>query len=187
MTLVEWIVSLLALAWLIAIAVFDIRKRVLPSPLWTGIPLILAAGYRLLAGSREMIVAAAAIAVLLSERRNLKRKPMEIAVLAGGLVILGWMMIRADLGIVSGIVGILVFWISWELHFIGGADAMALITCLMIWPGLEFITAYLVAGLGWSFGVRLKESGWLKGHPVPGLAIVATAAVLYLGYGLFFP
>jgi hypothetical protein len=84
-----------------------------------------------------------------------------------------------------GVIGIIVFWLSWERHFIGGADAMALITCLMIWPGIEFVVAYLVAGLIWSLAVRLKEGGWLKGHPSPGLAIIAAAAFLFLIYQVY--
>jgi len=40
----------------------------------------------------------------------------------------------------------------------------------------------LLAGLGWSVGVRIREGDWLKGHQVPGLAIVFTGAVLFLMY-----
>jgi hypothetical protein len=184
LAIIDWVISVAALAWLIAMAVFDIRTRQVPSPLWTGIPLILAAVFRLIGGSQEVLVAAAAVVVLVSERRHLKQKLMEGFVVAAGILVLGWILLRVGIFNTTGIVGIIVFWTAWELRLIGGADAMVLIACVLVWPGVEFVYAYLLAGLGWSVGVRVKEGGWLKGHSVPGLAIVATAAVLYLLYRL---
>jgi hypothetical protein len=182
MTLFDWIVSLAALAWLTAIAVFDIRTRKVPSPLWTAIPMLLAAAVRLLSGSEQSIVAAAAVVVAVSERRHLKQRVQEILVAAAGILILGWIIFSVGIFKTTGIIGVVVFWAAWELHWIGGADAMVLITCLMVWPGMEFVYAYLLAGLGWSIGVRIREGGWWKGHAVPGLAIVFTGAILYLLY-----
>jgi len=182
MTLIEGFVSLAALVWLIAAAASDIRTRKVPSLLWTGLPMILAAAYRLLSGNQEAIVAAAAVVVAVSERRHLKLKVLEILVLAAGVILLGWILYSVGIFRTTGIVGVIVFWVSWELHLIGGADAMVLITCLMIWPGMEFVYAYLLAGLGWSVGVWVREGGWWRGHSVPGLAVVASAAILYLLY-----
>jgi len=182
MTIIDWIISLAAIYWLITIAVFDIRTRKVPNPAWTGIPMLVAAVYRLLSGRMEMIVAAAAVVVIVSERRHLKQRVLEGLVLAAGMLVLGWLLFTTGISTAAGIIGIIVFWVAWELRLIGGADAMALITCLMLWPGTEFVLAYLIAGLGWSLGVRIKEGGWLKGHSTPGLAIVAAAAILYIFY-----
>lgn len=185
LALSDWLISIAAIIWLITIAVFDIRWRRVPSPAWTGLPMLVAAVYRLVYGQHVMIVAAAAVAVLVSERRHLQQKVLEGFILAAGILILGWLLFTTELTTGMGIIGIIVFWASWERHYIGGADAMALITCLMLWPGIEFVLCYLVAGLVWSLGVRIKEGGWLKGHPSPGLAIIAAAGILYLVYQVY--
>jgi Flp pilus assembly protein protease CpaA len=182
---IDWIVSLAALGWLTAVAVFDIRTRKVPNPFWTGIPMVLASAYRLLSGTHQWVIAAAATAVLVSERRHLKQKLLEGLILVAGFLILVWLMFTTETDAAYGIVGVIVFWMSWELKYIGGADAMVLITCLLLWPGIEFVLAYLIAGLGWSLGARIKQGGWLKSHPVPGLAVVATAAILYLIYQVY--
>jgi Flp pilus assembly protein protease CpaA len=182
MAIFGWVISVVALVWLIVVAVFDIRTRQVPSPLWTGIPLIVAAAYRLAAGTQAIIVAAAAVVLLVSERRHLQQKLLEAFVVAAGILVLGFILLRFGIFNATGIVGIIVFWVAWELKLIGGADAMVLIACTLIWPGVEFVYAYLLAGLAWSVGVRIKEGGWLKGHDVPGLAVAAAAAALYLLY-----
>ncbi len=185
MPILAWIISLVALAWLIAVAVFDIRTRQVPSPLWTGIPLLIAVVIRALSSYAALMALVAVVVVVISERRHLKQKLLETLVLVAGILAIAWIFFLADIPTQSGIAGIVVFWVSWELHFIGGADAMTLITCVLLWPNIEFLLAYLAAGLIWSLGVRIKEGGWLKGHWVPGLGIVATAGILYLIYQLF--
>ncbi|MGB7540334.1 MAG: hypothetical protein WBM17_17465 [Anaerolineales bacterium] len=185
MLLPDWLISASALGWLIIIAVFDIRERKVPHPVWTGVPMLVAAVYRLVSGQHQMIVAAAVVAVVISERRHLQQKMLEGIILAAGILVMGWLLFTTELTGAMGIIGIIVFWASWERKYIGGADAMALITCLIVWPGIEFVIAYLVAGLGWSLGVRIKEGGWLKGHPSPGLAIIAAAAIFYLAYQVY--
>ncbi len=185
MLLSDWLISIAALIWLITIAVFDIRERRVPHPLWTGVPMLVAAVYRLAVGQHQMIVAAAAVAVIVSERRHLQQKLLEGLILAAGVLVLGWLLLTGEFTAGMGIIGVIVFWVSWERHYIGGADAMALITCLILWPGIEFVVAYLAAGLIWSIAVRIRQGGWLKGHPSPGLAIIAAAAILYLVYQVY--
>jgi Flp pilus assembly protein protease CpaA len=185
MPYLDWIISLAALAWLIAVAVFDIRTRKVPNPLWTGIPLLAAVAIRVLNGTAQWMAAVAVIAVVISERRHLQQKMLEALVLAAGVVAIVWIFFIADVPTQSGIAGVVVFWLSWELHYIGGADAMTLITCVLIWPNIEFLLAYLAAGLIWSLGARIKQGNWLKFHPVPGLAVVATAGFLYLIYQVY--
>jgi dolichol kinase len=182
MSLSDWLISIAALIWLITIAVFDIRERKVPHPVWTGLPMLVAAIYRLATGQNMLIVAAAAVVVVVSERRHLQQKVLEAFILAAGILVLVWLLFTTPLATAMGIIGVIVFWVSWERHYIGGADAMALITCLILWPGIEFVGAYLIAGLIWSLAVRIKQGGWLKGHESPGLAIIAAAAVLFMAY-----
>jgi Flp pilus assembly protein protease CpaA len=178
MTWIEWLVSIAALIWLVVIAIFDIRDRQVPNPLWTAVPLVLAAVFRLASGRELIIALAALVAVVISERRQLKNRAVEVMLLAAALVFFLIMVVTAERVEAIGLIGICVFWVSWELRWIGGADAMALITCVLIWPGMAFILAYLVAGIIWSVGVRIREGGWRRGHWVPGLGIIATAAIL---------
>jgi Flp pilus assembly protein protease CpaA len=185
MSLFDWIVSLSALGWLSAVAVFDIRTRHVPNAYWTGVPILLAGAYRVLCGQSPLVAAAAAAVVLISERRHLEQKLLELLVLAAGIMVIAGIYFSVEPDAQMGVAGMVVFWLSWELRYIGGADAMVLITCLLIWPGIEFVLAYLAAGLVWTLGVRVKEGGWLKGHPVPGLAIVASAAAIFLAYRMY--
>jgi len=185
MPILAWAISIAALGWLIAVAVFDIRKREVPSPLWTGIPLLIAVVIRVLYGSAAFMALAAVVAVIVSERRHLKHRGLEALVLVAGIVAIGLIFFTADTAAQSGIAGVVVFWVSWELHYIGGADAMTLITCILLWPNIEFLLSYLAAGLVWSLAIRIKEGGWLKGHMAPGLAIVATGAIFYLLYQIY--
>jgi phosphatidylserine synthase len=180
--IVYWIVSLIALCWLIAIAVFDIRQRKVPNPYWTGIPILAAIVFRVLSGAEGWMAAAAVVTVIISERRHLEHKGLEALALAAGGVMIALIFFSVNTLTQAGIAGILVFWISWELHYIGGADAMTLITCVLLWPSTDFLLAYLAAGLIWSLGVRIKEGGWRKSHSVPGLAIVALAGIFFLLY-----
>lgn len=180
MTLLDWIVSLIALGWLIAAAVFDIRTKQVPNILWNAIPFAIAILYRLIFGQVQIVVAGAVVTVIASERRQVRNGLVEAMILIAALLFFLWLFTTASGSTALGLVGICVFWVSWELHFIGGADAMALITCLLVWPGFGFVFAYLLAGVGWSVGVRIKEGGWRKAHWAPGLAIVASAAVIYL-------
>jgi hypothetical protein len=185
MTLIVWIISLAALAWLITVAVFDIRTRQVPSPYWTGIPLLLAVVIRVLSGTAALMAAVAVVVVVISERRHLKQKLLETLVLVAGVLVIVWIFFLADIPTQSGIAGVVLFWVSWELRYIGGADAMTLITCVLLWPNIEFLLAYLIAGIAWSLGARIKQGGWLKFHPVPGLAVIATAGILYLMYQVY--
>jgi hypothetical protein len=185
MPILDWIISLIALGWLIAMAVFDIRTRRVPSPYWTGIPLMLAIATRVLSGTAALMAAAVVVVLVVSERRHLKQKVLEALVLVAGILAIILIFFTADIPTQSGIACMVVFWVSWELHFIGGAEAMTLITCILLWPNIEFLLAYLIAGLLWSLGVRIKEGGWLKGHWVPGQAIVAMAGIIYLIFQIY--
>jgi len=180
----QWVISLVALGWLIAVAVFDIRTRQVPSPYWTWIPMLLAGTYRVLNGPSALIAAAASVTIIISERKHLRHKGIEMMALAAGILAIIMIFFFADIPTQSGIACVVVFWIAWELHYIGGANAMMLITCVLLWPQVEFVLTYLVAGLIWSIGVRIKEGGWLKRHWVSMPAVIVFSAVIYLTYHL---
>jgi hypothetical protein len=179
MNWLDWVLSFAILAWLVILAVgalVDIGQN----PVWAWIPLVVAAIYRLISGRAELLVVAAAIVLLVSERRHLKQKILEWIILAAGILVIGYLMFTTDLSTGYAIIGIILFWAGWELKMITGVEAMVLITCQLVWTGIEFLEAYLVAGLVWSIIVRIREGKWLKGHALPSRAVVASGAALYL-------
>jgi hypothetical protein len=185
MIYLEWLISFVAVIWLIVMAVIVIRKRQSLSPRWTWIPMILAIAIRVLSGQAAWMAATVAVVLVVSERRHLKNKALETLTLAAAILAIGLIFFSADIPTESGIGGVVVFWIAWELHYIPGADAMTLITCVLLWPNIEFLLSYLIAGLIWSIGVRIKDGGWLKSHVIPMSAVIAFSGVIYLGYQLF--
>jgi hypothetical protein len=147
--------------------------------------MILAMAIRVFSGQAALMAAAVVVVLVVSERRHLKHKGLEALTLVAGILALGFIFFTADIPTQSGIGGVLVFWISWELHFISGSDVMTLITCVLLWPNIEFLLSYLVAGLIWSIGVRIKDGDWLKSHLIPMPVVIAFSAVINLGYQLF--
>lgn len=185
MIYLDWIISFFALSWLIAMAAIVARKPQPLRPSWTWIPMLLAIAIRVLSGQAAWMAAAVAVVIFVSERRHLQQKALEVLTLAAGILAIGFIFFTADIPTESGIGGVLVFWIAWELHYIPGADAMTLITCVLLWPNVEFLLSYLAAGLIWSIGVRIKEGSWLKSHSLSMRSIIAFSGVIYLGYQLF--
>lgn len=175
----DWVLSIAVLGWLAA-AALGRRAGIKVGTAWTWIPMLLAVIYRIISGRAVMVVTAAAIVLLLSERRHLKQKLLEGIILAAGILVVGWLMFTTEITAGMGIVGVIIFWIGWEMHMIDGADAMTLITCQIVWPGIEFLMAYLVAGLIWALVLRIREGGWLKTHAAPGMAVIASGAALYI-------
>jgi hypothetical protein len=183
---IDWVISIAALCWLITVAVVDIRVRKTLNPYWTWIPMLLAGTYRVFIGPSALIAASVAVVIGISERNHLRSKGLEVMSLAAGIIAIVLIFFVADIPTQSGIVGVVVFWIAWELHYISGIDAMTLITCVLLWQRIEFVMAYLVAGLIWSIGIRVKEGGWLKSHLIPMPAVIAFSALIYLVYKLLF-
>ncbi len=179
MNLYDWVISFVVLGWLLAAALSN-RAGVKMSLAWIWVPMLLAIAYRIISGLGAMIVPAVVVVLLISERRHLKQKLLEGIILVAGILILGWILFTTDYLSGMGIVGVLIFWVGWELHLIDGANAMTLITCQVVWPGTKFLMAYLVAGLIWALVLRIREGGWLKSHAAPGIAIIASGAGLYI-------
>jgi hypothetical protein len=184
MIYVEWLISFVALGWLITAAVIGIRTRRALPPTWIWIPLLAAGAVRLLRGTAGWMAVVVVVVLVVSERGHLKQKALEGLALIAAILAIGFIFFISDIPTQSGIGGVLVFWISWELKFIPGSDAMTLIACVLLWPNIEFLSAYLIAGLTWSIGVRIKEGGWLRSHIISFPSVIAFSGVLYLGYHL---
>jgi hypothetical protein len=168
MTLPGWIISLCALVWL---GILWFYKRSQRNPLglvWLLLPLIFTAAFQLLSKQSPLAAAAAGVVLLVAERRHLQSKLLEWMILIVGILAIGWMLFTTPLNTAFGIVGILVFWFSWELRAIDSETAIILMTCQVLWPGMEFVFACIVVFLGWALIVRIREGGWLRAHAVQG-------------------
>lgn len=74
------------------------------------------------------------------------------------------------------------FWVAWELKWWGGADAVAAMTIILIYPELPFVLAFLVVhvvvtiGLAVGSLVREKKVGL---HKIPGLPLLFIVVLLF--------
>ena len=74
------------------------------------------------------------------------------------------------------------FWVAWELKWWGGADAVAAMTIILIYPELPFVIAFLVVHLVASIGLAVrslvndKKFGLNK---IPGLPLLLMAVLLF--------
>lgn len=179
----EMAVSLLVLLWLGIISWFDLRKREVPHSAWTVIPFIAALIYRAWLGDWQLTVLAIVVAVI-SERSWLAERakfPLDNWILWFPPLILSisWSILNYPIGTLS----ILGFWAAWELRCWGGADAVAAMVIVLLWPTLFLILALLMvhvlAVLVATLISFLKEHR-LRTHMLPGLPLLFVTAVLYL-------
>jgi hypothetical protein len=182
MTLPGWIISLCALVWLGILWFYKRSQHANMSLIWLILPIVFAAAFQLLSKQSPLVAAAAGVVLLVAERNHLQSKLLEWLILIAGILAIGWMLFTAPINTAYGIVGILVFWFSWELRAIDSETAIILMTCQILWPGMEFVFACLVVFLGWALIVRIREGGWLKAHAVQGLPLVAVSAIVFLAY-----
>lgn len=177
-----YIVSIIAFAWLILLAVCEIRKVKVPGLYGTAIPLVVALIFCATLGVGLWLAVSSIVLLAVSERRHLQHRALEGLALAAGIVAIGMLLFLSDLATQSGIAAIVIFWIAWERKYLQAQAAITLIICVLIWPGTGFLLAYLIVGLAWSLGIWIKEGGWLKTHEVPSQAVIALGALAYLSW-----
>jgi hypothetical protein len=185
MTIGAWIISLCALGWLAVMWLYERGQNAVLHPLWIILPFLVAAAYRLLGGPSLFIAAAAAIVLLAAERKHLQNRLLEMLIVITAIIGVSWILFTMQIPTAYGVVGIIVFWLSWELHAIEGKDAIVLITCQILWPGLEYITVCLAVVLGWALIARIREGGWLKRHAMPGTLLILISAGLFILYSAY--
>ncbi len=182
MLIFDWIISFCALAWLLILWFYERSQHTKLGAVWIILPFLVSVAFRVINGQFFMVAAAAVMVLLAAERSHLQSKLLEIIIFSAAILIIGWMLFTSSLVAGYGIVGILIFWVSWELHAIEGDIAIILLTLQILWPGFEFISVYLVVLLVWAIIVRIREGGWLKSHVMPGKSLIAVAAAAFLAY-----
>jgi hypothetical protein len=162
--------------WLGIISWFDIRKNEIPHSAWVVLPLILACVYRTWHGGWDLVLLAVVVSIV-SERERLaqllKMEGIGFVLTWSPLLFLG-LFFAVQISPIAAL-AILGFWLAWELKCWGGADAIAAITLLLIYPGTHFLLAFLIVhvvtvGALW-VGSLLKEKN-LRMHRVPGLPLL---------------
>ena len=178
----ETVVLILALFWLGLVSWFDLRTKQVPHSAWVIVPLVVAILYRIAYSSWELVVLTILVAFA-SERKRLAQAS-ESAVFSSfymWLPLVGVSFLRAGAVNPLAAVAILSFWVAWELQIWGGADAVAAITLMLLWPDMKLVMAllgvHLVAALVVTIGTLIRERRW-KLHAIPGLPLLLLTVLL---------
>lgn len=179
----NWIIFSLVLIWLGIISWFDIRKNEIPHSLWVILPLIGACVHEVWLGDWKLVLFAVLVATI-SERERLSQllHRGEIGNLFTWLPLLLLGLIFAVQSSPIASLAILGFWAAWELKWWGGADAVAALTLILIYPNVTFILAFLgvhvIAALGLTIS-SLWKTKTIKLHQIPGLPLLLLAVLSY--------
>lgn len=184
--IMDTIVLSLALLWLGIVSWFDLRTKEIPHSAWVIAPLAGAVLYRIAYSGWELAVLTIMVCFI-SERKRLGQ--------ISGNSVMASVYIWLPLVVVSffraasvhpvGAVAILAFWLAWELHCWGGADAVASITLIILWPDMKLVLAllvvHLVAALIASITSLVRDRRF-KLHPIPGLPLLLLTVLLREGF-----
>jgi len=179
----EWIIFGLVVTWLGIVSWFDIRKYEIPHSAWVIIPLIGACFYRVWQGDWALVFLTVMITAV-SERERLirivQREEIGRIITWLPLLLLGaYLSIHVSPFAALAIIG---FWVAWELKWWGGADALASMTIILIYPELLFIIAFLVVHVVISIGLAVRSLAKEKKvrlNKIPGLPLLLMAILLF--------
>ena len=172
---------LMILVWLAILSWFDIRTRQIPNSTWAVIPLAIGLTCRVAIGGWELSLLTLTV-VIASERHGLGRFRYTRNLVS----IYPWIPLIGILGYLAGesnltaTLAILAFWISWELHFWGGADAVVALTLVLFWPDLPLLISFIMANLLAALLAilfSLIREGKLRTHQIPGIPILLVSAL----------
>ncbi|MBI9049989.1 MAG: hypothetical protein JEZ00_11250 [Anaerolineaceae bacterium] len=178
----DWVLFGLILIWLGIISWFDIRKNEIPHSAWVVLPLMIACVYRTWQGGWALVLLAVVVSII-SEREHLaqllKMEGIGFVLTWTPLLFLGLFFAVQSSPIAA--LAILGFWLAWELKCWGGADAIAAITVVLLYPEMDFLVAFLIvhgftAITLWIVSIIKKME--FKTHRVPGLPLIWISLVL---------
>lgn len=180
---IGWIASVCVMAYLTGATYWDVRMRRVPSSAWQIVPFFFAVMYReimvIMGDPGFEIVLCALLVVLASERKRFAPWFSWLVIIITGASMAACLITTSGLAFV-GVISIIVWFLSWEQGWLGGADAIALIVCTLVWPGFLWLALFAFTALIWSFVMRLLQGGWLRGHPSPAVGMVLMTSALYL-------
>ena len=177
----DWIIFFLVVVWLGIVSWFDIRNNEIPHSAWVIIPLIGACFYQAWQANWALILLTFLVAAV-SERERIsqlfRREEIGKMITWFPLLFLGvYLSVQTSPVAALAIIG---FWAAWELKFWGGADAVAAMTIILIYPEITFILAFLtvhvIATIGLAFRSLVKENT-VRLHRIPGLPLLLIAVI----------
>lgn len=190
----HWL-ELAVLIWLAPLALYDLRRKEVPHMACVAVPCLAAASHALAEGAWQLSVAAALV-IAASERGLVRNVRMRRWLLSLALTIV-CLLIMASGEAAPGAIGVLGFWLAFEIGWWAGADAIAAITLALLWPDLWLLVMLAAAHLGVVLMLWLarklrpaSESGEdghgsrhlqrKAGHATaqPGLPVIALAVIL---------
>jgi hypothetical protein len=145
------------------------------------IPLIGACFYRTWQGNWALVLLTILVAAV-SERERISQlfgwEEIRKMITWFPLLILGvYLSIQTSPFAALAIIG---FWVAWELKWWGGADAVATMTIILIYPEITFILAFLtvhvIATIGLAIRSLVKENTVCL-HRIPGLPLLLMAVI----------
>jgi len=177
----DWIIFGLVVTWLGIISWFDIRKSEIPHSAWVVIPLIGAGLYRIWQGDWPLVLLAGVVAAV-SERNRISQafgwEELSRIITWLPLQFLGvFLSIQSSPLSALAIIG---FWAAWELKWWGGADAVAAITIILIYPKITFILLFLIVHVIATFMLTIKslvKEKKVRFHRIPGLPLILMAVI----------
>jgi hypothetical protein len=169
--------------WLGIMSWFDIKSREIPHSAWVIVPFIGALIYRTILGGWQLVVLAILVALVSERVRLAKLTELHLDQMAFWLPPLGVISFISISINPVGSLAILGFWIAWELHCWGGADAVTAMTLALVWPGWILIIALLsvhlvVALVATVYSFILEHRFRL--HSIPGLPLLFATVVVLL-------
>lgn len=177
----DWIIFGLVVTWLGIVSWFDIRKNEIPHSAWVVIPLIGAGLYRIWQGDWTLVLLAAVVAAV-SERYRIS-KAFGWEELSRIITWLPLLFLGAFLSIQSSplsALAIIGFWAAWELKWWGGADAVAAIAIILIYPEIAFILAFLIVHAITAIMLTIRsliKEKTARLHRIPGLPLILIAVI----------
>jgi hypothetical protein len=177
----DWIIFGLVVTWLGIVSWFDIRKNEIPHSAWVVIPLIGAGLYRIWQGDWTLVLLAALVAAV-SERDRIS-PAFGWEELSRIITWLPLLFLGAFLSIQSSslsALAIIGFWAAWELKWWGGADAVAAIAIILIYPEIAFILAFLIVHAITAIMLTIRsliKEKTARLHRIPGLPLILIAVI----------
>jgi hypothetical protein len=155
---------------------FDLRSRQIPHYAWAAIPFLISSGYRILNGGWGLTLLSI-LMVIVSERKFVSnyRFLKPLASIYTWMPIIGLATYIAGSNNLIGSLAVLGFWIAWELRVWGGADGMAAITLIQIWPDAPLLISFILVNLTAAISVTsvtLVHERKLRMHQMPGLPLL---------------
>lgn len=179
------VLFVLALLWLVPLALYDARYRAVPHIAFVAAPCALAMGYAAWRGDWALALIAL-IAVGASERHRLPAAwGRRVGFIAGLLAAIGLVTWAAPASL-AGALAITGFWLCFEIGWWAGADALVAITVALLWPNVMLLVSLAVAHLGLSIIrgrlirlPRMLSLTELEALGEPGLPALALSVLIY--------